>query len=145
MTGLTRRMFMVLSVTLFYVNNQNPILYGGRTEVLDPTTQLGVYLFFVGSAMGIEHLSLIFGEVPSICSDVINKMLQLVRNELKNDPFAEATTEKNGFVCSDDLSMRNYDTSLHKENEWGLRSLQGTFPRYKKRLSDRIFQSARNQ
>jgi len=29
---------------------------GGRSLLMDPTAQLGLYLFFVGSTMGIKHL-----------------------------------------------------------------------------------------
>jgi hypothetical protein len=38
--------------------------------------------------MGIKHLCMIFGVVPSICSDVINKMLRLVVRKLKRHPLA---------------------------------------------------------
>jgi hypothetical protein len=70
-------------------NNQQPILHRGRSELLDCTAQLGLYLFFIGSTMGIKHLCLIFGVVPSCCSDVINKMLRLVVKKLKNHPLAK--------------------------------------------------------
>jgi hypothetical protein len=65
MTGLTRRAFTVLLNTLFEDNNQQPIvLKRGRPELLDPITQLGLYLFFIGSTMGIKHLCMIFGIMP---------------------------------------------------------------------------------
>ncbi len=39
--------------------------------------------------MGIKHLCLIFGVVPSVCSKVINRMLWLVVKKLKNHPLAK--------------------------------------------------------
>ncbi len=38
--------------------------------------------------MRIKHLCMIFGVVPPVCSDVINKMLQLVVRKLKRHPLA---------------------------------------------------------
>ena len=89
MTGLTRAAFHELYLTLFVDNNQQPILRRGRPELLDCAAQLGLYLFFIGSTMGIKHLCLIFGVVPSCCSDVINKMLWLVVKKLRNHPLAK--------------------------------------------------------
>jgi len=89
MTGLTRAAFHELYLTLFVDNNQQPILRRGRPELLDCAAQLGLYLFFIGSTMGIKHLCLIFGVVPSCCSNVINKMLWLVVKKLKNHPLAK--------------------------------------------------------
>ena len=90
MTGLTRRAFTVLLNTLFEDNNQQPIvLKRGRPELLDPIAQLGLYLFFIGSTMGIKHLCLIFGVTPSRCSGVINNMIKLVVKKLKRHPLAK--------------------------------------------------------
>jgi hypothetical protein len=61
----------------------------GRPELLDPIAQLGLYLFFIGSTMGIKHLCLIFGVTPMRCSVVINKMMQLVVKKLKSHPLAK--------------------------------------------------------
>jgi hypothetical protein len=81
--------FQELSSALFLDNNQQPILHRGRPELLDCTSQLGLCLFFIGSTMGIKHLCLIFGVVPSVCSKVINRMLWLVVKKLKNHPLAK--------------------------------------------------------
>ena len=82
-------MFRELYLTLFVDNKQQPILHRGRPELLDCAAQLGVYLFFIRSTKGIKNLCLIFGVVPSCCSDVINKMLRLVVKKLKNHPLAK--------------------------------------------------------
>jgi hypothetical protein len=82
MMGLSRAMFHELLLTLFVDNNQQPILHRGRPELLDCAAQLGLYLFFIRSTKGIKNLCLIFGVVPSCCSDVINKMLWLVVKKL---------------------------------------------------------------
>ena len=74
MTGLSRTAFQELSSVLFQDNNQQPILRRGRPELLDCNAQLGLYLFFIGSTMGIKHLCLIFGVVPSVCSKASQKM-----------------------------------------------------------------------
>jgi DDE superfamily endonuclease len=89
MTGLSRTAFQELSSVLFQDNNQQPILRRGRPELLDCNAQLGLYLFFIGSTMGIKHLCLIFGVVPSVCSKVINSMVRLVVKKLKNHPLAK--------------------------------------------------------
>jgi hypothetical protein len=89
MMGLSRAAFCELSLTLFVDNNQQPILRRGKPELLDCAAQLGLYLFFIRSKMGIKHLCLIFGVFPSCCSDVINKMLWLVVKKLRNHPLAE--------------------------------------------------------
>jgi hypothetical protein len=41
--------------------------------------------------MGIKHMCLIFGVVPSVCSKIINKMLHLVVKKLKKHPLAKIT------------------------------------------------------
>ncbi len=90
MTGFSRAAFQDLCLVLFIENNQQPILHRGKPELLDCAAQLGLYLFFIGSTIGIKHLCLIFGVVPSCCSDVISKMLQLVVKELiMNHPLAK--------------------------------------------------------
>jgi hypothetical protein len=90
MTGLTRRAFHILLNTLFPDNNLQPIWRRrGRPDLLDPATQLGLYLFFIGSTMGIKHLCLIFGVTPSRCSGVINNMIKLVVKKLKRHPLAK--------------------------------------------------------
>jgi hypothetical protein len=66
MTGLTRRAFTVLLNMLFVDNNQQHIVRKrGRPDLLDSIAQLGLYLFFITSTMGIKHLCMIFGVVPT--------------------------------------------------------------------------------
>jgi len=57
-------------------------------HLMDPIAQLGLYLFFVGSTMGIKHLCLIFGVTPSVCSHTIIAMLSLVVEKLKRHRLA---------------------------------------------------------
>jgi hypothetical protein len=91
MTGLTRRAFRVLYASVFTDNHQQPTARRGRPELLHPTAQLGLLLFFIGSTMGIKHLCLIFGIVPSVCSKIIIKMLHLVVKKLEKHPLARIT------------------------------------------------------
>ena len=85
MTGLSREAFTLLHDVLF-ANEQPQRL--GRPQMMTSTAQLGLYLFFIGSTMGIKHLCLIFGITPTVCSKVINKMLKLVVQKLRRHPLA---------------------------------------------------------
>jgi hypothetical protein len=92
----------MLYATLFVDNNQQPIARRGRPELLHPTAQLGLLLFFIGSTMGIKHICLLFGVVPSVCSKIIIKMLHLVVKKLKKRPLAQVrfpTAEKMAYFA----------------------------------------------
>jgi hypothetical protein len=86
MTGLSRQAFSLLLNVLF-PDNQQP-KKAGRPPLMDPTAQLGLYLFYIGSTMGIKHLCLIFGITPSVCSRTIRAMLLLVVRKLFRHPLA---------------------------------------------------------
>jgi hypothetical protein len=58
-------------------------------DMLNPTDQLGLYLFFIGSTMGIKYLCLIFDVVPSVCSDVHTRIQLCVITHLKKHPLAK--------------------------------------------------------
>jgi hypothetical protein len=87
MTGMSRPAFLQLFNVLFIDGHQQRFR-GGRPPLMDPIAQLGLYLFFVGSTMGIKHLCLIFGVTPSVCSRTITAMLSLVVQKLKVHPWA---------------------------------------------------------
>ena len=87
MTGMSRPAFSQLFNVLFMDGHQQRFR-GGRPPLMDPIAQLGLYLFFVGSTMGIKHLCLIFGVTPSVCSRTITAMLSLVVQKLKKHPWA---------------------------------------------------------
>jgi hypothetical protein len=72
MTGLSRQAFSLLHEVLFL--GQQP-QRTGRPQLMPSTAQLGLFLFYIGSTMGIKHLCLIFGITPTIFSIIINKML----------------------------------------------------------------------
>jgi hypothetical protein len=55
---------------------------------MESTAHLRLFLFYLGSTMGMKHLCMIFGITPSTCSEVINKMLPLVVRKLKRHPMA---------------------------------------------------------
>jgi hypothetical protein len=87
MTGMTCQAFMELFDVLFVDRNQLNNMDGrGRPLLLDPIAQLGLYLFFVGSTMGIKHLRMIFGVTPSV---YITAMLSLAVQKLKRHPLAK--------------------------------------------------------
>jgi hypothetical protein len=112
MTGSKRAAFQELCLVLYVDNNQQPILHTGRPELMDCTAQLGLLLFFIGSTMGIKHLCLIFGVVPSCCSDVINKMLWLVVKKLKNHPLAKVRFPKAEKMASFALLIQAREPSV---------------------------------
>ena len=85
MTGLTRHAFSLLHDVLFV--GQQPQRMG-RHRLMESTAQLGLFLFYLGSTMGMKHLCMIFGITPSTCSEVIDKMLHLVVRKLKRHPMA---------------------------------------------------------
>ncbi len=85
MTGLTRHAFSLLHDVLFV--GQQPQRMG-RPRLMESTAQLGLFLFYLGSTMGMKHLCMIFGITPSTCSEVIDKMLHLVVRKLKRHPMA---------------------------------------------------------
>jgi len=72
MTGLSRQAFSLLHEVLFL--GQQP-QRTGRPQLMPSTAQLGLFLFYIGSTMGIKHLCLMFGITPTIFSIIINKML----------------------------------------------------------------------
>jgi hypothetical protein len=85
MTGFTRHAFSLLHDVLFV--GQQPQRMG-RPRLMESTAQLGLFLFYLGSTMGMKHLCMIFGITPSTCSEVIDKMLHLVVRKLKRHPMA---------------------------------------------------------
>jgi hypothetical protein len=87
MTGMSRQAFLQLFDVLFIDGHQQRYR-GGQPPLMDPIAQLGLYLFFVGSTMGIKHLCLIFGVTPSVCSRTITAMLSLVVQKFKIHPWA---------------------------------------------------------
>lgn len=50
----------------------------GRKPSLLPHAELGLFLFFIGSANNIKHLCLIFGATPSVCSRSLWKLLNQI-------------------------------------------------------------------
>ena len=87
MTGLSRQAFSLLHDVLFL--GQQPQRAGrGRPQLMHSTAQLGLFLFYIGSTMGMKHLCMIFGITPSTCSEIINKLLTKVVHKLIRHPLA---------------------------------------------------------
>jgi hypothetical protein len=123
-TGFTRRSFMDLETLLFVgISGRKR----GRPPSLDERGQLGLYLFYVGSSMGLKHLCLIFGTTPSATSRFILKVMKLasgkiMRNDTRSrvrypktdDEFQEMTalvnrrepSARNVFSFTDGLSLK---------------------------------------
>ena len=90
MTGVSRDVFHML-LNILYPNQRidSAGRRKGRPHSLLPHAELGLFLFFVGSTMNIKHLCLIFGSVPSVCSQSLTKLLKLIPRKLQNHPFAK--------------------------------------------------------
>ena len=74
----------------------------GVSGACPPDAQLGLLLFYVGSTMAMEHLCLLFGITPSVCSQIRNNMLKLVLRKLRHLPMAKVQfpdEEKNAEIC----------------------------------------------
>ena len=88
MTGLTCDAFRALLDYLFDVEDIIQCRRCGRPRSLGPDGYLGLLLFYLESTMNNEHLCLIFGITPSVCSRALNWMLQKTVQLLKNNPLA---------------------------------------------------------
>lgn len=83
MTGMTRpALFQLQSVVFKPRGNRR------RPPDISESTQLGLYLMYIGSKMSAKHLCLIFGIVPTTCSRVINRMLIVVVASLRKNILA---------------------------------------------------------
>lgn len=122
--------------------------------------KLGYFCFISAQEWGVNHLCLLFGVTPSSCSRYLSIVLKLiVRVFLKENlrgrklavdqgfprsgeafdvfvgPYSEKTVEKLSPLLREHLLMiASVYISLRQAAEWGMRSLQGSFPRLKARL-----------
>jgi len=60
----------------------------GRPPLLDIQSQVGLYVFYVGSAMKAKHLAMIFGVLPNSVTVTINKISKLIVKSLRSHPAA---------------------------------------------------------
>jgi hypothetical protein len=88
MTGLNRRAFVMLMDHVFDL-----VAFArrcrGHPRLLGPEGYLGLILFYLGSTMNYNHLCLIFGITPLVCSRGINWMLKKIVHTLRDHPFAK--------------------------------------------------------
>ena len=79
---MTKDAFYKLKYILF----QQELIYNrrGRPTNINDDLKLGLYLLFVGSIMKIKQLCIIFGVVPTTGQEIINYMMNLGINKLKN-------------------------------------------------------------
>ena len=55
---------------------------------MDSISKLGMILVYLGSKMNLTQVSLMFGTIPSILSDTIAQMLEVLCKKLKRHPAA---------------------------------------------------------
>jgi hypothetical protein len=87
LTGFSKEAFERLHIALYpnhLVRQQNM----GRPSLLSTRDKLGLLLFYCGSTMNLHELCIIFGITPTRCSDILNKVLLLAYNRLKNNLIA---------------------------------------------------------
>jgi hypothetical protein len=91
MTGLTRPTFATLLDYLFDLEVEDFVRrrQRGRPQLLGPEGCLGLLLFYLGSTINYKHLCMLFGITPSVCSHVINMMLNKVVRRLRSHPIAQ--------------------------------------------------------
>jgi hypothetical protein len=82
MTGLSRQAFTLLHDMLFLCQQPQRT---GRPQLMPSAAQLGLYLFYI-CTMGYKHLCLIFGNTPTTCREITNKMLSLVVRKKEEAP-----------------------------------------------------------
>lgn len=107
-TGMTRPVFAYLEQVLFRSHQHRRNRGVGRPPLLDSKAQLGLYLTYIASRMGVKHLCLIFGITPSTCSSIINKMLRLVVRKLSRNIYSKISfpTEEKLQQFEDSIAMR---------------------------------------
>ena len=91
MTGLTRPTFATLLDYLFDLEVEDFVrrCQRGHPQLLGPEGCLGLLLFYLGSTINYKHLCMLFGITPSVCSHVINMMLNKVVRRLRSHPIAQ--------------------------------------------------------
>ena len=101
-TGMSRSSFARLHRAIF--GNYIP----ARTHrSMDSIGKLGMILVYLGSRMTLAQMSLVFGTVPSVASDIINQMLDQICHTLKRHHAARIK-----FPCDDELET--YAQLIHQ-------------------------------
>ena len=87
-TGLTRYAFTMLLDVVIPPWHRLHHRRKGRQWSLPPDGQLGLLLFYLGSAMTTKFLCLLFGITPSAFSRILHNMLRMAVRRLWNNPLA---------------------------------------------------------
>jgi len=82
-TGMNYEAFNLLAALL------DPPSKRGRPGLLDRNGQLGLLLLYLNSRMVLKHLCVMFGIVPSSCSDYLDKTMENVIRVLCRHPQAQ--------------------------------------------------------
>ena len=88
-TGFNFQGFRELVTVVATLDERQRIRRRGRPPLLDIHSQLGLYLFYVGSTMKAKHLSLIFGVLPNTVTTIINRIAKRIVKALRNHPAAK--------------------------------------------------------
>jgi len=90
LTGMDRPCFMLLYKeikklsTIRNLSRRNT----GRPKLLSLKDEIGLTIFFLTSHMRIKHLCLMFGVVPTVCRETIDRMLVKIIAALDRHPHA---------------------------------------------------------
>jgi len=90
LTGMTRECFMMLHAEIRKLEPFRRRLNRrkGRPKLLSLKDEIGLVLFYLTSHLRTKHLCLMFGIVPSVCNDTINRMLIAIITALDKHPSA---------------------------------------------------------
>jgi hypothetical protein len=91
MTGLSRPAFRLLLKALWdnHHGNLPPSSSIGRPKLLSNVDKLGLVLFYLGSKITLSELCMLFGVSVSLCGEIINEMLELICQRLKDHKDAK--------------------------------------------------------
>jgi hypothetical protein len=89
LTGFSFQGFRDLVLLVATEDERLRIRRRGRPRLLDIHSQVGLYLFYVGSTMKAKHLALIFGVLPNTVTATIKKMARRLVLALQHQQAAK--------------------------------------------------------
>ena len=106
MTGVTREVFNMLLAIVYPPPDPSSLRSRrGRPRSLLAHSELGMFLFFIGSTMQIKYICILFGCTPSVCSRVLRRLLKTIPRKLRNHDFSKV-------VFPDEEKMAEYATMI---------------------------------
>lgn len=92
-TGFNRSAFKDLVQYLYPHSKKRS--HTGRPSSLHFQDKVGLYLVYCGSTLDIDFLCMLFGIVPTTCSEYLEEIRQLICKYLISNPFAKIQFPEN--------------------------------------------------